>query len=566
VVALAAPASAREWIRARASGIEVLGDVGPGPTLEAAERLVRLRGALRQLFPGPEDPGRDLTLLLFGSRERFAGFIPRRHRRPDLVGGFFRGGEERDYAALHFLAGGARPFEAAEHEYAHLALNASLPAQPVWVAEGLAELLSDAVVDGGELRLGGPRPDYETLLAAEPSLPLEVLLTLGHDSPEYLGEARSDVLYAQCWALARWAVRRRGLSGLRAYLDTLAMGRDPLAAFVEKLGPLPAAEAGLRHMSGGRLFHVPLLEAPGAPARLEVPSEADVEHRLGDLLLQGGHTERARSHFERALASAPGHVPSRAGLVQLLLRTADWSGARAELEGALAAAPDDPVLLLLGARLRVREALARGVPLSTRAHEQVVAELESVASRAPQLHEAALLLASLQPEPYAHRIGLLQPLFEQQPERAEIAQVLSRLHVRNRDVTSARRILRRARAVATEPAYQFLFDRLLSRLGDFESATEEVEGRLVDLACRHDGSLRFTVETPSGTLQLAAPSTRSFFIRREGGPDDERQLLCGAQDLPLAVRYQRGAGPEPGSAGQVLWLSIREGLDEPASR
>jgi tetratricopeptide (TPR) repeat protein len=556
---LAAPAWASEWVRVRAPQLEVLSDVGPEPAREAAERLVRLRSALRQLFPAREHAERDLTLLMFGSRERFAGFVPRAHRRPDRVEGFFRGGGERDYAVLHFAAHRPHPFGAAEHEYAHLALNASLPAQPVWVAEGLAELLSDAALEGGVVRIGGGRPDHEAHLARAPLLPLRALLQIGHDSPEYLGAVDSDVLYAECWALARWVVHRAGLEGLRAFLIAVADGREPAAAFEEELGSLSSAEATLHLVPADPLLRVPATSA--ALLRVDVPSEADVEQRLGDLLLQGGYAGRARVRFERALAADPDHVPSRTGLAQLLLRQGQWGEARRQLDRALAVSPDDPVVILRRVRLRVQEALSRGEPLGTETRDRLVAELEDVASRAPRLHEAALLLARLRPEPYAERIALLQPLFDQQPDRVALAQTLSHLHVKNRDLPSARRVLERAREATGEPAYRFLFDHLLARLGDFEAATQEVRGRLVKLECPSDGSLRFTVEAGAATLQLEAASTRSFFIRGASDDTGERQLVCGALDLPLTVRYRR-VGNDPRVVGQVLWLSLPEPSDE----
>lgn len=558
---LAAPAAGGEWVRVRGPRLEVLSAVGPGPAREAAERLERLRGALQQLLPDAGSRERPLTVFLFGERERFARFVPRAHRRPDRVEGFFQTGPDRDYAVLPFAAGRSRPFEAAEHEYVHLALSGAFPAQPVWVSEGLAELLSDAVVDGDEIRLGAERPEYAALLARERPLPLRALLEVGYDSPEYLGGAQGDVLYAGSWALARWAVHWRGLGGLRAFLGAVAEGSPAAVAFAERLGSLAAADAGLLQVPFGPLFRVRASSGAEARWRSDLPSDADVQQRLGDLLLQGGRIARARSRFERALASDPGHGEARASLARLLGRQGLWSEARREMERALETTPEDPDAILGRVRLRVEEALARGEPLAEDTRQRLVADLEEVVRRAPGT-EAALLLVRLRPEPYAERIALLKPLFDVRPQDIALAQTLSHLYVKNRDLGAARRVLERAHDAADEPAYRFLFDHLLSRLGGFESRTAEVRGHLVHLACPSDGSLRFTIAATDATiLRLEAASTRSFLVDGEGTRGGERQLVCGAQDLPLAVRYRKPGFFDSRGNGQVVWLSL--GVESP---
>ena len=134
--------------------IENIGNLVCPASHDLAEHL---RVVLLRLFPVREDVARPVTVLLIENRARFSSLIPRERARGEALGGFFQGGDERDYAVLHLSPLEARPFEAAEHELAHLILNSSLPAQPLWVAEGLADLVSDAVLEGDEARLGAAR-------------------------------------------------------------------------------------------------------------------------------------------------------------------------------------------------------------------------------------------------------------------------------------------------------------------------------------------------------------------------------------------------------------------------
>jgi len=553
---LAAPATPDDsWVRVRSPHFEVLSAAGEAPAREAARRLEHLRVALLQLFPADSGVGRLVTLIMFGETKRFGRFVPREHHRAREVAGFFRGGSDRDYAVFVYSTGRARPFATAEHEYAHLVLNQSLPAQPVWVAEGLAELLSDGVFADRKAFLGSDRPDHEALLRRGTRFPLATLLGVRYDSDAYLGEEGNADLYAASWALARWVIHRRGLTGLRAFLCALAAGDQATSAFSEHLGSQAEVEDSRLEVPAGPVFRLALESGPRAPASVSAATAAEIEHRLGDLLLHGGDLDAAQAHFERALEDDPTYVPARVGLGALLGRRGRWGAARRELDRALAIEPHDPAALLRQAHVRLAEARAQGTGLTPDVEEQVVADLELAVARNPQLYEAALLLARLRPEPYAERIALLQPVFDRQPDRVEIAQALASLELKRWDLPAARRVLKRAREAARTPAYRFLCNHLLARVDRLAAATVEVRGRLIQLDCRRDGSLRFVVAAKPEVLRLEATSSRSFLV----GSDEqmEQRLICGSQETPLAVRYEPASGDDPEIDGTVLWLALQ---------
>jgi tetratricopeptide (TPR) repeat protein len=560
---LGSPATAGDtWVRVRSPHFEVLSDAGEAPAREAARRFERLRVVLLRLFPVREDVARPITFLLIESGARFSSLIPRERSRGEALGGFFQGGDERDYAVLHLSPLQARPFEAAEHELAHLILNSSLPAQPLWVAEGLADLVSDAVLEGDEARLGAARPEYEEALRSAPGLALERLLVVRYDSPEYRGIGDAGLLYAGAWALVRWVVHGHGLDGLRAWLETAAGNPDPEAAFGDVFGSLAAAGTTLLDVPAAPLLRVSLAGVPDSSLESSVPTAADVEQRLGDLLLHGGHTRAARRHLEAALEADPGHVASRTSLGDFFIRQGDWQAGREQLEAALEAEPGNPAALLRLARLEVSQALLEGVELSDEAEERVVAALERALARAPELTDAALLLAGLRPQPYAQSIARLEPLFEQQPDRTEIARAIHGLYLKLGDVPAARRVLEQAREAARDPADRYLAEHLLERLDGFKTSTAEARGDLVHLKCRPDGSLLFTISADPQNLKLEAASTESFFVYGADGLGARAQLVCGEQDRPVRVRYEPGGVGELGRSGRLLWLTF-EGSSPP---
>ena len=168
----------------------------------------------------------------------------------------------------------------------------------------------------------------------------------------------------------------------------------------------------------------------------------------------------------------------------------------------------------------------------------------------------ALLLTHLRPEPVEGRISLLETLLDQRPDRSEIGQMLSGLHLSRGDLAAARRVLERTRDAARDSTGRYLANHQLARLEGFGVVTAEVRGDLTFVACRPDGSLRFTVVADPRTVRLAAESTRSFLVHGEDGPQAE--LLCGAQDRAVVVRYDPGGSSDPEVTGTLLWLAFDE--------
>jgi tetratricopeptide (TPR) repeat protein len=555
-VGAASAPTAERWVRVRSPHAEVLSDAGEESARGAARRLERLHEVLPLLLPaaGEEDEGR-VSVLAFGDAHAFEGFVP---PEGGEVEGFFQGGTDRVYVALHLPSptpGEGLSWATLDHEYAHVQLNRSLPAQPLWVSEGLAEVLSGGDLDGAEARLGAARPDRVAVLRRGPRVPLAELLAAAADSPLLADASRRDVFYAESEALVRLVVARYTLDGLLDFLAAVSEGRDPVDAFSRRFGDLATIEAHLLDVSPGPLFSLAAPgESEGRPLlAAEIPAEAEVDSLLGDLLLHEGRLADARRLFERAVAADPACAPAHAGLAELLRRKGRWAKARAELRLALAARPDEPAALVRHARLLLDEAKARGGAPSPAAEAEAVASLEKALARAPDLAEAAEMLARLAPEPLSRRIAVLRRAFVLDPGRPDLAVVLASLYAKRHDLVAARGILRRGREAARDPAYRFLCDHLLSQVEGWVAVTGEAVGRLVAVDCRGDGSLRFTLAVSRGTLALEAPSARSFFV---DGPDDlrELELVCGRQDLPVRVRYLPGLDPAGG--GTLLTLRV----------
>jgi tetratricopeptide (TPR) repeat protein len=553
-----ASSAAEPWTLVRSPHFEVASDADPLVAEEAARRLERLRDVLDRLLPpAPQDTdGPTIRVLLLRDPAGFAALVPANRGRADDVAGFFLTGTDGPILAVSLSAGSgdgpADRFRTLDHEYVHIHLNVSLPAQPVWVAEGLADVLSGGELGGSLARLaaapGPPAP------AGREPLGIGELLAVDWRSPTYRGRSATGAFYTESLELVRWIVFRHGLAGLRLFLDAIANGEDAGDAFVARFGPPDRIEPQLADAPAGPLLQVDAGEPTEPLLAVSVPSDADVEYRLGDVLLNGGHVPEAQRRFEAALRKDPALAPARAGLAQALLQSGNWPEARRELQRAMADRPDDPAALLRYARLLLAEGRDREEGLSPDVEQAAVAALEKAVALAPDLADAVELLAQERPEPLAHTIALLRRCFARDPGRPELGLVLSSLLVQAHDVDAARRVLRRTRDAAGDETYRFLVDHKLSQVREYVAATAETSGRLVRLECRDDGSLRFTLAPAGGgELTLEAPSLRSLFVSGRSG-SNQAELACGRLDIPARARYW--PSPERGRPGTLISLDL----------
>jgi tetratricopeptide (TPR) repeat protein len=558
----ASPAAA-EWARVRTAHFDLLSDGGAAAARPAAAALARFHRVLDGLLPAPPDePAGPLVILAFTNEGSFRSYVPRHGGEPRSVDGFFQGATARRFIGVNLRSQRVDPYDALYHEYAHVALNRVLLAQPAWVAEGLSEMYAAWEPAGADARIGLPRPDHLALLHRRGLLPITDLLRADYTSDLYLSEDRSALFYAQSWLLAHYLVlgRAGGREALRDYLSAIMQGAEAVAAFRRAFGEEPASL-----MPRLRAY----LDAPALPvARVPVPADGDVDAAaltapspgevdglLADLLLHQDRPREARGHLERSRAADPGSAAAREGLAAVALRQARWDEARALLRAALEGEPDSPLALYRYADMLVNEASRRGEVLSDADTDAAVAALEKAVSRTPHFADAAELLARLRPQPARGRIALLEPAFAREPQRTDIAITLSGLYVRVNEMRRAAMVLARARAAARDPDMRFLAGHLLGRIGSTSSRTGEATGTLVRLDCREGGALDFVVDTGGRPLTLRASGPRSVMLYGAQGEPLEMDLVCGPHHSAVSAFYVQGDGGETSAEGTLLSMT-----------
>ena len=565
LLALAPAAGADDWVRVRSAHFEVLSDAPPERARVVAVSLERFRRVLAAVVgrgPGRVDP--PTIVVAFRDQDSFAPFRPLYRGRSQEVEGYFQAGSDRDYIAASLGADAREVSETLSHEYAHVLLNRTLSAQPLWLAEGLAEVFSRWTAGDGEALVGRPALDHLRRLQRETPLPIARLVQLDYTSPLYNEGEERGIFYAQSWALAHWALLGRGASGpadLESFLSDIAAGVDPARAFASAFGAsVETAETLLAAyvaapLPAGR-FPVMDLDAD-ITVETAAPPRAEVEFRLGDLLLHAGRLAEARQRLERALTTDARFGPAHAALSHVAVREGRWQEARREVALALAADPTDAVAVFRYAEMLVRETSARGEVLSAAREAEVVASLERALTLDPQLADACELLARLRPQPYDVRIAQVSAVLARDPTRADLGLTLASLYARKNDLTAARAALLRTGALARDDVNRFLSQHLLSRLEMFTAGTSEVKGKLLALDCRPRGVLRFVVAGGGKPLRLEAPSATGVFLYRKDGSEMETTFTCGAQGEPVTARYRPAADRSPdGPDGTLMSLTF----------
>jgi tetratricopeptide (TPR) repeat protein len=559
--------AAEAWLRARTEHFDLFTNTSEAEARQAATALDRFRRVLARLLP----PGRARTsapvvVMAFRDEDSFRPVIPRHDGEPRAADGFFQGGTGRSYIAVNLGTRRADRYDPLFHEWAHLALNQALPAQPAWVAEGLAEVYSAWQAVDGDVLVGLSRPEHLRTLAARGFMPLELLLRADYTSDSYHKPGQRDGFYAQAWAFAHHLLLGRpdGHARLQEYLDGIARGRDPVDSYRRAFGEdLTTARVRLQAYvaAGAAAARTAAPEmSPEVPLTLDAPARAEVEYVFGDLLLHGSRTRDARAHFERALDADPGFVPAREALVQVALRQARWAEARVHLRAALEKDPDSPVALYQFAETLVREASHRSEVLSDEDTAQAVRALEKCVARAPYHADAVHLLARLKPAPVHHRIPLLEAAFLREPHRTDIGITLASLYTKANDMGRSTATLLRAREAARDEDMRFLCSHLLGRVSYVASLTAEATGTLRALDCLPGGGLTFLVEADGATLRLHAPSPVAPMLYGADGEPLARDLLCGSHAENVTAWYKRPSGVEPpGADGTLLSLSFPQG-------
>jgi hypothetical protein len=350
--ALTWPVLVLGWSEYRSSNFVIFSDMRPAAAETMLGEFEQFRIATLAITGLPARPENSrMQIVLFGRARDFDAFRPHRNvaafyadtmAGPRMVIG--AQGRPRDIRSYLF------------HEYVHYLLRDRSELQyPMWYDEGFAELLASAEVRSDGVRIGRMEQQHHLWwLQHHPVLPVAELL----DPRPPRGREDRTPFYASAWLFTHYLQlgQHRGERNLRPlmreYLRRLDANQNPVTLF-EEVFALPVAEMDrqLRAYQQRAQYSVLAVNVPaydGPITRVPV-SAPDRAFLLGDLAFQLGHRELASRHLA-GVASAT-EAPRALSLRAVLEHANDSAAALALLEGAVAAAPDDPRVLANAARV-----------------------------------------------------------------------------------------------------------------------------------------------------------------------------------------------------------------------
>jgi tetratricopeptide (TPR) repeat protein len=304
----AAQGAERPWLKLQAPSFGVISQLDEQETLAWAVELDQFVGALHALYEVERVDLPPLTIVLFRSSRDFAPYRLRTESGQARIAAFFGNTGDWSVIGMPGHAGDAATRETIYHEAVHWFATANDKPQPLWFAEGLAEVLSTFEVVDGKGRWGRPIEDNVHDLAQRGLLPMEQLFRASQDEALH-GSAR-DQFYPQAWAFVHSMMFGNGganASKLTAFLRELEFSGVDAAVAAAFAAPYEELTAELRrYLEQGRYGHaeVPLRDRR-AEMTVEPASDAAVAFALGRLATVGGNLELARSHADEVVALAP---------------------------------------------------------------------------------------------------------------------------------------------------------------------------------------------------------------------------------------------------------------------
>lgn len=322
-----------------------------------------------------------VTIVVFRNAKEFKPYAPNA-----AASAFFVGDEARDFIVMSGV--GEEHYPTAVHEYMHLLMRHMDLNAPVWLNEGIAEVYSTLRPYAGNIMIGAVPQGRGWVLGQQKWIPLDQLMSVRSDSPEYNEKDRAGVFYAQSWMLTHMLMLGEGYKpGFGKFLEMISTGATGADAFWKVYAKSSAQvqrdlEAYYRSNS---------LKAVLFPTRLQKidggePGPADpfaTELALTRVTGLIGHSVEATARFERLGAQQPNRWEVWEALGNLAMRSNDTPAARKHFQRAFLL--DPPVW-------SVHWTYARLMGNNREERESVVRALRRAVELNPALIEAQLML------------------------------------------------------------------------------------------------------------------------------------------------------------------------------
>jgi tetratricopeptide (TPR) repeat protein len=583
----------KDWHQLTTTNFRVIGNAGERDLRRVATRLEQFRETLGILFPKAVLVSSvPTTVIVFRSDKEYVPFKPLYNGKPKDIAGFFLPGQTANYVTMS--AAGLEQFgRTIYHEYVHLVMNNNMEHVPVWFGEGLAEYYATfEVAPSGTKAFLGALQSGHVLQLREQWMPLPALLAAGHDSPYYNESDKMSVFYAESWALVHYLLLRnqgRPVEGMTAFVADVSNGRPPEQACQSAFNmTLSSLEREVRRYVEGDRFARQAFTFPtriGSLAQVPVTplDEAPVHAVLGDLLFRMQRTDEARAQLDAALALAPELPEAHGALGRLLLASNHGKDATAHLEKAIAA-PDAPWASHFEYAALLLEARAAGAPERDADIERALRKTIELQPSFPEAYIQLAWLKSQSGDSADEAIGLAKRALTLAPGNDRCWLLLASLYVLRADYPAAKAVASRLATGARDETVRVQATTLLTGANEMldrekrspvslaggrrpgaalpqlrtpEAGEERIAGTLREIRCPSAAApLAFVVEAHGASTTYEASSFEQVqFISYRA--DLTGQISCGTQASPTVIlTFTAGAAGRPARAVALEFVPL----------
>jgi tetratricopeptide (TPR) repeat protein len=196
------------WTEARSPHFTVISDASPMQARKTAKSFEQFRVLLEDFLPPDHkmDAGSPLIVFAMKDGDGLKALLPKDRLKKNAAetAGIFMGNSEMRFVALRLDVPGDWVNHTVYHEYVHMVMRLNYRKLPLWLDEGLAELLAFAKLSDRKSSLGDESPELLRHLRSQSRIPLPVLMTVTDQSPYYTQADTKQAFYARSWALTHY--------------------------------------------------------------------------------------------------------------------------------------------------------------------------------------------------------------------------------------------------------------------------------------------------------------------------------------------------------------------------
>jgi hypothetical protein len=226
------PGTDDKWRHFRSANFELYSRNSEGPSRELLHNLELLRGVFMEDFKLVERRRLDVTVIFFREEKDFHAYLPASFGKGTNFSGLYVGSTDRSYVLVAPVDDWASAQQLIYHEFVHHLFMVTEDEPPVWLNEGMADLLSTIEVGSDGVQIGKPSAGRLMQIHTEKLMPLEQLFAVDQNSRVFQKGEHTGLFYAESWALVHYLYfGKSGLSkdGIDRFLNFVRRKPPPTA-------------------------------------------------------------------------------------------------------------------------------------------------------------------------------------------------------------------------------------------------------------------------------------------------------------------------------------------------